>query len=600
MLDVGRKFGWTGIWMPCRNFSIRREVFASRVIERGGTVSEDVVRPSGEMVSHVIVDDHISLSLICRALLQVVSDALHPGKRKIKSTDETAVSESKKRILGALENNNTFIMRAGWLSACLRERLFLDPLSESQNNHRLNVFVQSHLIANVAGVEKASSVENKSLDESVRSHSVKKQPVTKRDETPDRQFSYHSDDDHKSRASSISDLSITEDEAGDDASGSNQASDDEGVTPTGNSAAKVPVSPQNVAAVENEDSKASKLLKSNIFLSPTSGKVLAVENQKLVEQLEEMMKMYRNLGDKFRGYAYARAISAIRRYPKPIVDAQQLKDLKNVGPRIASHIMEFLDTGRVGKNEQLVHNDDINVVINLFVNIHGVGTKTAQRWAQMGYRTLDDVREKASLTTEQKIGLQYYDEFLKKMPREEVEEIFHVVKIVTDSIEKGFIFEVCGSYRRGRDLCGDVDILMTHPDGHSHETILKPLLDKLHQKGFLTDDLSISDGHHKRYFGVCRLDRKEAKHRRLDIIISPYNEWATCVFGWTGSMYFVRSMRDYAHKKDMSLTDYALHKNVIRQDGEKVNEGEKIETPTEESIFDALGLPYLSPEERDH
>jgi DNA polymerase/3'-5' exonuclease PolX len=84
------------------------------------------------------------------------------------------------------------------------------------------------------------------------------------------------------------------------------------------------------------------------------------------------------------------------------------------------------------------------------------------------------------LTPQQTIELKYYDEFQEKISREEVEKIAEIVQQITSTIKGGFIFQICGSYRRGRDLCGDVDLLMTHPDGHSNETILKPLLERLH------------------------------------------------------------------------------------------------------------------------
>lgn len=92
---------------------------------------------------------------------------------------------------------------------------------------------------------------------------------------------------------------------------------------------------------------------------------------------------------------------------------------------------------------------------------------------------------------------------------------------------------VCGSYRRGKPTCGDVDVLITHPDGHSHELIFKPLLAHLKEtgkwlkvvhsvveyavkflhpfkllvSGFLTDDLVTQEdnGNQKKYLGVCRL-----------------------------------------------------------------------------------------------
>ena len=50
---------------------------------------------------------------------------------------------------------------------------------------------------------------------------------------------------------------------------------------------------------------------------------------------------------------------------------------------------------------------------------------------------------------------------------------------------------------------------------------------------------------------------------------------------------------------DMSLNEHALKKHVIRKGAEKLNEGTRINTPTEESVFKILNLNYRPPEERD-
>ena len=46
-----------------------------------------------------------------------------------------------------------------------------------------------------------------------------------------------------------------------------------------------------------------------------------------------------------------------------------------------------------------------------------------------GLRSLDDLREKGNLTSQQKIGLNHYHDFLDRMPREEAGEIEQVVRI---------------------------------------------------------------------------------------------------------------------------------------------------------------------------
>lgn len=39
------------------------------------------------------------------------------------------------------------------------------------------------------------------------------------------------------------------------------------------------------------------------------------------------------------------------------------------------------------------------------------------------------------------------------------------------AIEPDLKVVTCGSYRRGKPTCGDVDILMSHPNGRSHQGV---------------------------------------------------------------------------------------------------------------------------------
>ena len=51
------------------------------------------------------------------------------------------------------------------------------------------------------------------------------------------------------------------------------------------------------------------------------------------------------------------------------------------------------------------------------------------------------------------------------------------------SIHPDMLAVVCGSYRRGKQTCGDVDVLISHPDGKSHKGVLSKILEGLRQKG---------------------------------------------------------------------------------------------------------------------
>lgn len=265
---------------------------------------------------------------------------------------------------------------------------------------------------------------------------------------------------------------------------------------------------------------------------------------------------------------------------------------------MAEKIDELLDSGHLRK---LDHISDSVAVLEVFSNIWGAGVKTAQSWYQQGFRSLDDIRSKANLTTQQVIGLKHYEDFLDRMPREEAGRIEETVRKEAKNINTELISIGCGSYRRQKSTCGDVDVLVTHPDGKSHKGVFNKLIDGLKSQGFLTDDLVSNEenGNQKKYMGVCRLPGPGQKHRRLDIIVVPYSEFACALMYFTGSAHFNRSMRALAKTKGMSLSEHSLNKDVVRNGSVKVNAGYPLPTPTERHIFEILGLPFREAHERD-
>lgn len=322
-------------------------------------------------------------------------------------------------------------------------------------------------------------------------------------------------------------------------------------------------------------------------------------NQCITEKLEVLAKAYSVQGDKWRALGYAKAINALKSYHKPVTSYQEACNIPGIGKRMAEKILEILESGHLRK---LDHISESVPVLELFSNIWGAGVKTAQMWYQQGFRTLDDIRTKASLTSQQAVGLKHYEDFLERMTREEAAEIEQTVRQAALALKPGLVCVACGSYRRGKATCGDVDVLVTHPDGQSHRGLFSKLLDSLHESGFLTDDLVSQEdnGDQKKYLGVCRLPGPARRHRRLDIIVVPYSEFACALLYFTGSAHFNRSMRALAKTKGMSLSEHALSMAVVRgPGGVKVASGHALPTPTERDVFIQLGLPYREPSERD-
>ena len=325
-------------------------------------------------------------------------------------------------------------------------------------------------------------------------------------------------------------------------------------------------------------------------------------NAHIISELENVLKAYSNLQDKGRTIAYNKAIASLKTYPKKIESEEDLKQLPYIGEKTKKKILEIIKTGSL-RQARLIENDEQQKALTLFTNIWGVGTDTAQKWYKMGFRTLEDLKQHPEvLNKDQALGVKYFEDFQKRIPRAEVEEIVKRVQQKIDELSdiKG-VYEMipCGSYRRGKASSGDVDLLMTRKDGKNFHGFLYKLIKSL-EGDLITDHLKMPNiGSHdsETYMGWCMIP-EVGIHRRLDIKIYPREHFAFAVLYFTGSKNFNRSMRHFARNKGYALSDHGLFP-ANRVNNESVWQGKSVPCYTEEEIFRFLGLEYKSPEERD-
>eukprot|EP01080_Neovahlkampfia_damariscottae_P007078 gene7078-11241_t len=316
-------------------------------------------------------------------------------------------------------------------------------------------------------------------------------------------------------------------------------------------------------------------------------------NEELTSALEKLENIYLLTGDVWRSLAYRKSIRVLKSLKFKVKMISELKDTKGIGEKTMEKIKEYLNYGSINRLDKLEQNESVQVV-SFFSSIFGVGPKTAMKWYQKGYKTIDDLEEKCELTHQQKIGIKYHSDLQEKIPREEVEEIENKVKSIILKINPNLVITICGSYRRGSKTCGDVDILIMDPLDNI-EDLLTKVIDSLTKVNFLKAHLTSSFEKSNSYMGVCKI--KEL-NRRIDIKVYPKDQYAFALLYFTGSNYFNRSMRYYAEKKGYSLGDKSL-KKFIRVSKEKVHESDGIECTNEKEIFDALGLDYKEPHERN-
>ncbi|KAK3900718.1 hypothetical protein C8A05DRAFT_17002 [Staphylotrichum tortipilum] len=339
-------------------------------------------------------------------------------------------------------------------------------------------------------------------------------------------------------------------------------------------------------------------------------------NAKTIEVLHSMCDYYTRINDHWRTLAYRKAIATLRRQPTKVMTEEVAFQLPNVGARIAAKIEEIASTNKLRRLEY-ANDEPLDQVLETFLKIYDVGTSRANKWIAQGFRTLDDLRQKADLTTNQRLGIERYDDLNTRIPRAEIAALFAYVEREAAQIDPSVELLVGGSYRRGSDSSGDIDIIVTRK-GTDSSADLVPFLEELvailTRKGFLVAVLAAlhanrlgKDGPGSKWHGCCVLPAEggaggEAPRqiwRRIDFLLVPESEYGAALIYFTGNDIFNRSMRLLASKKGMRLNQRGLYKEVMRGKNRiKVTEGELMEGRDEKRIFELLGVKWREPWER--
>lgn len=317
----------------------------------------------------------------------------------------------------------------------------------------------------------------------------------------------------------------------------------------------------------------------------------------IISNLESLKKTYlHDDSKKWNLKALSSAINSIKKYEGEILNGAQLeKDIKGVGEKIAKRIDEILETGSLKELNNISSNDKSNDNLENLLLITGVGPARAKKWLAEGIKNIDDVREaiknnKITATHHIDIGIKYYEDFQKMIPRGEIDIMKGIISTSMKKVDSKLIFEICGSYRRGVSESGDIDILVSHPDhleNISEEKFLERIVKELTKKKFIIGNLT-SKGNTK-FMGVCKIDESPYA-RRIDIRVIDYSSYYTSLLYFTGSKNFNLYLRNKALENNYTLNEYSLT---------ELTTNKAYLLKSEEEIFDILKIPYLTPKERN-
>lgn len=259
-------------------------------------------------------------------------------------------------------------------------------------------------------------------------------------------------------------------------------------------------------------------------------------NNATIDILQQMADYYGQTGDEWRIRAYRKAMSVLRNHPVKVTTKEEAGALPNIGPRLAEKIEEIAFTSRLRRLEN-AKDERTDQVLRTFMGVYGAGIKQASDWVSRGYKTLDELLDKAPLTENQRIGIEHYEDFNSRIPRAEVQQHGDFIRKALHKLDPSFEVIIGGSYRRGSEDSGDIDCIVTRPDtgaAHLRNVILGQLVPSLTAQGFLVANLAItSKDNGSKWHGASCLPSSQT-WRRLDLLLVPSDEIGAALIYFTG------------------------------------------------------------------
>lgn len=316
-------------------------------------------------------------------------------------------------------------------------------------------------------------------------------------------------------------------------------------------------------------------------------------NEKFSIILGKLAEFYNQRGDVNRRKSYQTAQEIVAYYPTDIKHAADLKNTPKIGPSTLEKLAEFERTGQI---QLLV--DAENSPYGILTKIYGIGPENAKKLIADGITCVSDLRMVASskLNAKQMIGLQYYEQLLERIPREEIDlyksAFTDVLKLSQKNAKLAdtaatHTFEIVGSYRRGATDSGDIDVILSSRTSKFFEYFVGILKNN----NLIIE--SLTEGKTKSYV-IMRIT-PSATARRVDFLYAPPIEYPFSILYFTGSAEFNVAMRGYLRQKQLTLNEHTLcHILPTGKKGDPI----AAEFTSERDIFDYIGLEWKEPHER--
>lgn len=297
-------------------------------------------------------------------------------------------------------------------------------------------------------------------------------------------------------------------------------------------------------------------------------------------------------GNAFKARAYKTAIESLKAYEGPITSMEDLiaAKLKGFGKSLMEKAAEVVSTGKMARADE-VAKDPKTEAMKQLQGVYGIGPKKAISLVEMNIMNIAALKNAVAanpklLNDKQHIGLKYAEDISERIPRTEMDLHFANIKNEAKSFKNLLHIEVVGSYRRGAQDSGDIDVIACVRDGHNTLSATD-IANTFVTKGYIIQELAAGD---KKYMGICRLPNSKA--RRIDIMVTNEDEFPYALLYFTGPDKFNIRMRREALKQGYTMNEHSMnHKET--------GEPAPFVARTEKDVFKFLGMDYKAPIDRE-
>lgn len=321
--------------------------------------------------------------------------------------------------------------------------------------------------------------------------------------------------------------------------------------------------------------------------------VIPTHNTALAYLFHRMADCYRFLGaaERFRAIAYENAAGILQNMHEDIAEHAQspesLDALKGIGSSIASKIIEYLETGRIKKFEQL--KKQVPYALLELMAIPGIGPATLRLLHQrLKVKSREELVE--ALQQDRLKGLPGFgpqkiknlrlalklEKPKQRIPLATAIRIAQPVLTAIRAIPGVQRAEIAGSIRRKKSTIGDIDMLVQAATRDRKKIVNRfiglPYVKKVIAAG--TTRVSVV------------LKQKDIQ---ADIRLVQAYEFGAALLYFTGSKEHNIRLRTLARDKGYKINEYGVFES---------SSGRRIAGTTEQEIYSCLGLPYQKPEDR--